>query len=306
MSNLNKSAEELEKLLDKRLDQSEKVIGKQYASLLNEIRIELAKLYEKYESGGVLTYAEMAKYDRLTKFLDYVNTLLGTNYKDLKKTIYDVLGESYLDGYYLTAWAIETDTLSKLNYSAVTSETITAMIENPISGIKLSHRLQKQRADIIYKIQQEVTQGLVKGESYKVMATRLKGALEGDANKAMRIVRTEAHRVQESSKLDSAVHANNNGVIMLKEWNSVEDQRVRHKSNANHRTLNGKKVSIDGVFKQGLGEGPAPGQMGVASHDINCRCFLTYSVEKVEKVDAKELDGMVFETWKKERLKSSK
>jgi len=302
MKNLNKTPDMIERLLKKRLKKVERGIAKKYAVLLNEIRKELAKLYEKYEVEGKLTYAEMAKFDRLKKFLDYLNTLLSKQYKELKKAIYDVLGESYLDGYYLTAWAVETDTLSRLKYSTVPAATITAMIENPVSGLTLSQRLIKNLSNIVYTIQQEVTQGLVNGESYKKMANRLKSVLAGDAVKAMRIVRTEAHRVVESSKHDSAEHANKNGVIMLKEWNSVEDERVRRKRTANHHKLDGTKLPVDAVFKQGGATGKAPGQMGRPDHDVNCRCFLSFSVERIEKVDAKELEGMAFETWKKERL----
>jgi hypothetical protein len=307
MKNLNKSAEEIERLIDKLVKDSQRDIAKQYAITLNEIRQELAKLYEKYETGGVLTYAEMAKYDRLRKFLKQIDRLLDTRYKSLKKLIYDVLGESYLDGYYLTAWAVETDTLSRLAYSVVAAEVITAMIENPISGLTLSQRLEKNRAAIVYSIQQEITRGLVKGESYRTMANRIKGALEGDTVKAMRIVRTEAHRVKESAKLDAAIHANKNGVILMKEWNTMQDERVRpgvgKKSGANHRMLDGKKIPVEKDFVGKLGKGPAPGQLGHASEDIHCRCFLTYSVEKVEKPDAKKLEGMAFDQWKKERLR---
>lgn len=303
MTNLNKSEEEINRLLNKRLKGADKDIAKLYANTLNEIRKELSKLYEKYEQNGKLTYAEMAKYDRLTKLIDEIDHLLRVNYKTLRKVIYDVLGESYLDGYYLTAWAVETDTLSKLNYSAVKPETIAEMIENPISGLTLSQRLEKNRINIVYTIQQEVTRGLVKGETYGSMAKRIKSVLENDTAKATRIVRTEAHRVIEASKHDSAMHANKNGVIMTKTWNSMEDERVRHTSKANHRILNGTTIPVDENFKQGDGEGPAPGQMGSAAHDIHCRCFLTYSVERIEKPNAKELEKMTFEKWKNERLK---
>jgi hypothetical protein len=313
MSNLNKSAEQINRALSQRLKKSDREIAKRYANTLNEIRQALSKIYEKYEINGKLTYAEMARYDRLRRFLREINRLLSINYKSLKSVIYDVLGESYLDGYYLTAWAVETDTLSRLAYSTVASEVILAMIENPISGLTLSDRLEKNRANIIYTIQQEITQGLVKGETYGQMANRIKGALEGDTVKAMRIVRTEAHRASESGKLDSAIHAHKNGVIMIKEWNTMQDERVRPgrgigkkdaKHAADHRMLDGKKIPVDENFKGKLGEGPAPGQMGAAGEDINCRCFLTYSVEKIQKPDAKELENMTFERWKKERLRN--
>jgi len=299
MANLDKINELIEKLVNKLVKTGEREIVKRYALLLSEIRHELAKLYEKYEIGGKLTYAEMAKYDRLRKFIEYIDYLLTIAYKDVRKTVYDVLGESYLDGYYLTAWAVETDTLSRLSYSAVRPEVITAMIENPITGLTLSQRLEKNRAAIIYTIQQEITQGLVQGETYKQMAKRIKGALENDVTKAMRIVRTEAHRAVESSKHDAAEHAHKNGVVLLKEWNSMQDQRVRDR----HKHLDGTKIPVDEDFKIGTDRAKAPGLFLRPENSINCRCFLSYSVERIEKVDAKELEGMAFETWKKERLK---
>lgn len=299
MNNLDKINKLIEQFANKLVKQSEREIVKRYAALLTEIRLELAKLYEKYEIDGKLTYAEMAKYDRLRKFIEYIDYLLTVAYKDMKKTVYDVLAMLYEEGYYYTAWAIETDTLSRLAYSAVPASTITAMIENPITGLTLSQRLEKNRASIIYTIQQEVTQGLVKGETYKQMATRLKTALEGDTVKAMRIVRTEAHRVVESSKHDAAEHAHKNGVIMVKEWNSMQDQRVRDR----HEKLDGVKIPVDEEFKIGSDRAKVPGLFSLPQNSINCRCYLSFSVERIEKVDAKELEGMVFETWKKERLK---
>ncbi|MBL5768408.1 hypothetical protein HV436_06575 [Bacillus sporothermodurans] len=314
MSNLNKSNEMIEKEVDKKVDEGERKVLKQYALLLNDIRRTLASVYEKFEQNGSLTFSEMAKYNRLQALTKQINHLLNTHYKNIKDVVYDVLGESYLDGYYITAWAVETDTLSKLSYSSVSKETINAMIENPISGLTLSERLEKHRVDIIYKIKQEVTQGLIKGETYGTMANRVKDALEGDVTKAVRVVRTESHRSVEAGKHDSAEHAQKNGVIMSKEWNSMQDERVRpgrgigkksSRTGANHRMLDGITIPIDQNFKGKLGSGPAPGQLGHAGEDINCRCFLTYTVESIKKPNAKELENMAFETWKKERLKSS-
>jgi hypothetical protein len=304
VNNLDETAKLIEELLDERLEESERTLVKRYALLLDEIRKELAKLYERHETGGVLTYAEMAKYDRLNKFLAYVNGLLLLNYKDVRKTIYEVLETVYKEGYYRTAWAIETQSLSKLAYTATTPEIVTAMIENPVAGLTLAQILEKNCTQIIYSIQQEVTQGLVKGETYKTMAKRIHETVGKDASKAMRIVRTEAHRVSEGAKLESAAHATKNGVIMLKKWESSEDERVRKTNGANHRQLNQlDPIPVDKEFRQGRGKGKAPGQMGAPEHDINCRCFLTYSIDKIQKVDAKELENMTFETWERERLR---
>ncbi|MFD1206644.1 phage minor head protein [Sporosarcina contaminans] len=299
MSNLNKTQEQINRSIGQLVKRAERAIAKRYANTLNEVRAELAKYFEKYEQDGVLTYEEMARYDRLNRFIANLDDLLKKNHRDLKTIIYDVLGESYKDGFYLTAWAVETDTLSRLSYAAIKPETIQRMIDNPLSGLTLSHRLEKHRSEIVWKVQQEVTQGLVKGETYGMMSKRLKETFEGDAAKSMRVVRTEAHRVSEEAKHDSAAHATRNGIIMKKEWNSVGDERVR----SSHDHLNGIKIEMDKNFIGKHGSGPAPGQLGHPAEDINCRCFLTYSVDRIEKPDAKELEDIAFEEWKKERLR---
>lgn len=301
MKNLNKTNEQINRSIGQLVKQSDRAIAKLYAKTLNEIRRELTKYYEKFEQNGVLTYAEMARYDRLNKFMSEVDGLLKRHYKDTRGTIYRALGESYLDGYYITAWAIETDTMSKLGYSAVKPEVISKAINNPVGGLSLNHRLEKYRQDIVWKIQQEITEGLVKGEAYGTMSHRLKETFENDTAKAMRLVRTEAHRIKEDATLDSAKHANANGIIMKKKWVSFKDERTR----SSHKALNGVAIPIDDEFVGKFGKGQAPGQLGDPKEDIHCRCFLTYTVEKVEKPNVKELENMTFEQWKKERLRGA-
>jgi hypothetical protein len=305
------SFEDLMKKINRRIGQlvnkGEREIARKYARTLTEIRSVLAKHYEKYEQGGKLTLQEMLKHDRLRKMLQEINFLLKTHYKDINLQMEQILGGAYTEGYYLTAWAVESYAATKIGYAAVPPETLTAMLNNPVAGLTLNERLEKQRVNIIYEIQQQVTQGLQNNETYGTMAKRLKASLEGDAVKAMRIVRTEGHRVQEAAPLDAARKANANGVIMKKQWNTLEDERVRPAKGkggiANHRKLNNKILPAEGLFDDGLSKGPAPGQLGAAASDINCRCFLTYSIDRIEKVQHKELENMAFDEWKKERLK---
>jgi len=52
--------------LTQEMTAQEKYIASQYRIALNQTRARLALVYEKYAVEGVLTYAEMAKYNRLT------------------------------------------------------------------------------------------------------------------------------------------------------------------------------------------------------------------------------------------------
>jgi hypothetical protein len=306
LADLNDKIKRVNRAIGQLIKQHEREIARKYAKVLLLIRAELAKNYEKYEQGGQLTLQEMLKHDRLKKMMRQIEFLMSKHYKDIAKDIEKALGGMYQEGYYMSAWAVETSAKASIGFSALRPESLTAMLNNPINGLTLKARLQQRRARIIQAIQNQVTQGLQKNESYATMAKRLKGELEGDAVKSMRIVRTEGHRVQESAKHDAMDFANGNGVIMAKQWNTLEDERVRRRPNdkADHKKLNNKKVPMSGTFNDGLSEGPAPGQLGSAASDINCRCFLTYSIEKLEKKEVKDLEKLTFDQWKKERLKA--
>lgn len=287
--------------LGQMLKATDRAIGRRFAQTLNIIRGMIGELYEKYESGGTLTLAEMVKYDRLNNFLTEIDALMGANYRDIYKTIYDALGWTYIESFDLTAWAIEVDAKVKLGYTTTaTATSMEAMLKNPISGLTLKQSLQKARQSIVWTIQQEVTQGLSKGESYRTMMERLKPALDNDAAKAMRVVRTEAHRVTEGAKIDAATHADERGVRMLKTWRTSKDQRVRHTNKADHRKLEGVTLPVDEDFEQGNGKGAGPGQMHSAAHDINCRCFLQYTVDRVEKKQYDNMEMLGFDKWRQE------
>lgn len=306
--NLKKLKELVNRRIGQKVKQGERDTARRFAHVLTEIRVILGKYYEKYEQGGTLTREEMLKFDRLQKMQKEIEHVLRTHYTDLFKRIVEILFDIYGEGYKLTAWAVETDARARLNYSTATGAAMTQMLEAPINGLTLNQRLERRRTDIIYAIQQEITAGLERGETYGTMAKRIKGALEDNALKAIRIVRTEAHRYQEKSKTDAVEHANKQGVITVKVWNSMEDERVRNgkvRGKANHRKLDGKKLRMDQNFDDGLSKGKGPGMMGAAGSDINCRCFLTYEIVRVEKPPAPELEDMTLEVWEKERLRAA-
>lgn len=309
--NLNKAIERLNRIIGQLLKQNERQIARRYAHALVEIRGLLAGAYERYEQGGKLTYADMAKYDRLRKLMVEITRVMNLVHKDVAAIITKALGAVYEEGYYMTAWAVETEAKALLAYSTVSPDTILAAINNPVSGLKWSERHAYNRAYAIQRIQEQVTQGLVAGETYSSMSKRITAELNISAFRAVRIARTEGHRVIEQAKHDSASHADKQGVIMLKEWNSLEDERVRpgrgigkpDRGVANHRKLNGVKVDMSGTFNDGASAGPAPGLLPAASSSINCRCFLTYSIAGIERKTHDTMETLAFDEWKKERLR---
>jgi hypothetical protein len=184
---------------------------------------------------------------------------------------------------------------------AITPEQIKATVNNPVNGLTLNDRLEKHRKDIIYNIKQTVGVGLMNGDRYTTMAKRIAECLDGDYKKAIRIARTETHRVREAGNIDAAVAVDEelqNGTSelrMVKTWKSMKDERVRpqqrrktkkgwktskSKGPENHMKMDGQVRLANEPFDMGHSglTAMAPGQSGNAGDDINCRCYASYEM----------------------------
>ena len=263
----------------------------------------IAAIFGRYAVDGTLRYEDMAKYSRLANLeKDIVNQVNRLNTGVRSRTI-EALKNTYLYAFEYMAYSLEKETKSRLAYSAVTMETIQAAINNPIKGLTLSETLEARRVQVITDVKRELIQGMVRGDRYNRTAERVSDIFEGDYKKAVRVVRTEGHRIQEAGQLDAVSRANKQGIIMVKKWNSLQDEKVRRGKRADHTKLDGQIVAVDEPFNLGGGRtGAAPGNTGYKEHDINCRCFVTYEIVKIEKKSVEELAGLTFDEWKKERL----
>lgn len=273
---LNDKLAEADKALEKLTTSTEKEILKAYSISLKNLRGQMADIYTKFGNvDGNLSYSEMVKYNRLKNLEEEIKeqllSLTGKNANILKQSLNDI----YTESYFRTAFAIESTVQVNLKYGLLNPEVILASIQNPISGLNLNDRLAKNRTDIIINIRQQITQGLIQGESYPKIAKRIKFSLEGDVTKAIRIVRTESHRVQQSGRLDSGLYASDKGINMVKVWDASLSSNTRDA----HAELDGTKVGMDEDFTSPTGaSGSAPGQMGSAEDDINCRCSIRFEI----------------------------
>lgn len=251
--------------------ETEKALIAEYKRALTDMKKELATMYEKYSKDGSLTFAEMAKYHRLEGMISEVNSQMNATYTANRAATNQLAKNCYEESYYRTGYSIEQAAQAKLSYTMLNPKTIQASIENPIAGLKLSETLSQNRAQVITKLKSNITQGLIKGESYAKMAKRMNEVLGGDAVKAMRVARTEAARNYSQGSLAAMEHAISKGVSIRKEWIATLDERTRD----THAAMDGVIVDADKNFRLPSGaQGPAPRMTGVAAEDINCRCAL--------------------------------
>ena len=106
------------------------------------------------------------------------------------------------------------------------------------------------------------------------MAKRMQTVINNDYQKAVRIARTETHRVREEGTFQSALKGEKAGIKQVKKWNSSNDSRTRKE----HRKLDGKTIPLHEYFRVGNAKALKPGATGRAEQDCNCRCYLTFQI----------------------------
>lgn len=299
MIDLQKYAELLEKWTDEKSATTEKELAKIYVIIIKEVLLLIGELFRKHERDGSLSPNEMAKYQRTDKFVRTLTLHIDTLSKNKNNSLHKLLMSSYSYSYDWMSWAIQKE--AKVDYrNNLVKEVVERMaMENPVTGLTLSDTLNQHRATVIQQIRIEVKRGIANKSSYKEMADGLTQTLENDYKKAVRVARTETHRVREQATLETVKKANDGGVVMAKKWLSMRDERVRRKVQSNHVKMHGQTVPVNELFDLGNGlKGTAPGLTGHAHHDINCRCITTYSIVKIEAQTKQQLAKRTFEEYR--------
>jgi hypothetical protein len=160
------------------------------------------------------------------------------------------------------------------------------------------------------KITAQVSRGISTGMSYKQVAQQLAGASNIGFNNAVRIARTEGHRIQAQSAMDACYKATEKGADIVKQWDAALDARTRE----SHAQVDGEIRELDKKFSNGL---MFPGDpSGGAAEVVNCRCALLQRArwaldeEELEELKRRaEYFGLdkseQFEDFKKNYLKAS-
>jgi len=279
-----------------------KELEKAYRESLKVTKEELEKYYKTFSRGGKLTLAEMQKYDRLRKMQKDLDAAILDLSRTQAKEVLTLLSEVYFEGYNRMGWLAEQATGINLRWYVLPKDFIKKAIQNPVSGLTLNEVLEKNRQEILWRIRQEVTQGLIKGESYFDTAKRLKEALEGNYAKAQRIVWTESHRCKEQAQLEAHQRLKEKGVDVKRMWVATLDNKTRD----THGELDGQIDDKDGYFHVRGMTTKAPGMFGIASEDCNCRCaaieIFEGSEPRTRMIQGKGIsDYITYSEWKRQQ-----
>lgn len=116
------------------------------------------------------------------------------------------------------------------------------------------------------KITAEISRGIATNMSFKQVAKQLAGQSRIGYNNAIRIARTEGHRIQQTATMDVMHAAKDRGAEVVKQWDATLDGKTRD----SHSQIDMQIRELDKPFSNGL---MYPGDpSGSAAEVINCRC----------------------------------
>lgn len=263
---MNKKQKEVQQAF---LDAEKEVLEqlkKNYQDALDEINTKIAILLGRDDADMSHVMYQVVYQEALKKQVESaLNTLQANEFE----TISDYLAKSYEDGYIGTMYDIQGQGIPII--MPMDQEQVVQAIQHET---KLSEGLYKalgKDVKVLSKqIAGEITRGISSGQMYSEIARNIAGYAGISRNKAMRIARTEGHRIQCKATMDAQFRAKEKGADVVKQWDSTLDKRTR----STHRKLDGQIRELDEEFEVGGNHAMMPGGFNKASEDINCRCAL--------------------------------
>ena len=228
-----------------------------------------SKVYQKnYQSalkkqvGGILDKMHEAEFKTVSEYIEqcYENGFVGT--------LYDLQGQGIPLAFPMDQEAM----VRAVQLDSKISEGLYTRLGEDVSMLKR-------------KITAQVSRGISTGMSYQQVAQQLANVSRIGYNNAIRISRTEGHRVQCQSSMDACYKAKEKGAEVVKKWDATLDARTRE----SHVMVDGEIRELDEKFSNGL---MFPGDpAGGAAEVINCRCALDQSARWALEGSFTKYDG---------------
>ena len=286
------------RLTDKKLEEMEKRLSAIYSEAQKDIQKKSDEYFDKFKKAdeekrklvkqGKLSQKEYKEW-RQNKIMygkrftamkeDIAKQLLNVNQTatayingelpEVYSLNYNALAESVdgVGGYSFTL--VDRDTVRELS---ITDKSLLPFRElDPAKDIPWNMK----------KINGQVLQGIVQGESVQKISKRIMNVQEMNKDAAIRSARTIVTGAENKGRMDSYKRAEADGIILEKEWIATSDSRTRDW----HEELDGVTIPIDEPFENAIGKIMFPGDPSADGANVyNCRCALVSRVKGFKKV----------------------
>ena len=292
----DKKLEEMEKRLSAIYSRAEKEIGERWKEYLVESQDEIDELQKAYEiaqKGG--DAKEIRKAGKKLASAKRERTLMDKRFKALTETTAAQLANvnktalAYVNGQLPEVYSINYNALSP-SVDGVGGYTLAIVDADTVKNLAttdkslLPFKKLDEKKDIrwnVKKMNAEVLQGILQGEPMEKIAGRLSKVTEMNETAAIRNARTMVTGAENKGRQDSYKRAEEDGIVMKREWIATNDSRTRHW----HAELDGVEVDVDEPWVNEFGKIMFPGDPSAdPAKTYNCRCAMAAKVIGFKKV----------------------
>ena len=241
-----------------------KKLERNYEDALEEVNSKIAMLLGRQDADMQHVIYQVEYQKSLKKQIEAILETLHSNEFD---TVSEYLANSYEEGFIGTMYSIHEQGIPLI--LPIDQEQIVAAIQHE-TNLKedLYTAMGHDIKDLQKKIAGEISRGISSNQMYSEIARNIASWAMIPKNNAMRIARTEGHRIQCKASMDACNKAKSKGADIVKQWDASLDSRTRD----SHVKVDGEIREADEKFSNGL---MYPGDpSGKAGEVINCRCAL--------------------------------
>lgn len=273
-----KKLKKLEKTIAKIFKRTEKEVVQKALNYLEEFKKQDDEMLYKFQNKIISAkqyyswrQAKMTTGKQYNKLLQAIDKELIKASDTAYKYINNDVPQIFAVNYNTIAEIIRTSDVSiGYSFNIVDKNVIAEMIERkelmlpPNKKTNIS-KMQKWNGK---KINAEILQGILQGESIPKIAQRLQNVCGSNRAVAIRNARTMITASQNSGRIAGFRQAERDGVIMKKVWIATEDSRTRK----SHLSINNEMQDNNKPFSNGL---MFPGDWSGRPEEVyNCRCTL--------------------------------
>ena len=261
--------------------------------------------YKKWRTGQIMMgnrWAEMR--DTIAQDLTNTNGIAMDMIRN------EGLPQAYAINHNFGTYQIETGSgqYMSTSYTLYDRDTVKRLVkDNPDLLPKPSVNIPKDLKWNKQKLNGQMLQGILQGESIQAIAKRLTNVAAMDYRAAVRNARTMMTNAQSAGRYDSYRRAKKMGIDFRVMWIATLDGRTRHE----HRMLDGQLREVDEPFEVDGQKILYPAYLGGKSYKVppelvyNCRCTigpvlrgLEDSVRDLENRNTDRMDEMSYDEWK--------
>ena len=242
-----------------------------------DVQDKISALNARQDMQNLQSIVYQKKYQEA--ILGQINEALADLKSGQYKTVEEYLVDSYDNGYIGMMYSLQSQgipmTIPINERNVVRALTTDSKLSskyykaNPLKG-----RLDENVSLLKQRVRSNLSRGIVAGKSWLDVAVDIASGMNNPFDialkDAMRIARTEGHRVNQQGFVDAGDKAKDKGADILKQWDATMDSKTRPA----HQQADGQIVEWDDFFTVGGEKMKAPSIGGSAKNVVNCRCQL--------------------------------